>query len=329
MRFVERLQARWYSDRPPPWWTRPLAALYGFVARRRSARGAHTAVRLPVPVVVVGNITVGGTGKTPLTIALVAALTARGWTPGVVSRGYGGRMHGPGLLPANPDPAAYGDEPALMHASGVTVAIGRDRVAAARLLIDAGCDLVLADDGLQHARLARDIEICVIDGARRFGNGRLLPAGPLREPVGRLATVDFRINHGGVPHDGEVAMHLDGDRAYALLDRTRSMHLDAWRGVRVHAVAGIGNPQRFFDALRERGIAIVAHAFPDHHRFTADDFAFAGGEPVLMTSKDAVKCRAFAGPHWFELPVRAEVDQRLYDEIHLRLVARPDAGDGR
>ncbi len=155
-------------------------------ARRLYRIGWLRSTRLPAPVVVIGNLSVGGTGKTPLTIAVVEALRARGYRPGVVSRGYGGSQREPLLLDDAPDPAHVGDEPCLIHASGAPVAVGRDRPAAARLLLDAGCDVVIADDGLQHYALVRDVEICVIDGVRRFGNGRLLPAGPLREPLGRL-----------------------------------------------------------------------------------------------------------------------------------------------
>lgn len=322
MTFVERLQERWYSDLPPPWWTRPIAALYESVVRRKMRKGSRDAERLSAPVIVVGNITAGGTGKTPLTLALVAALSARGWRPGIVSRGYGGRAAGPVLVPPDPDAALYGDEPSLMRATGAVIAIGRDRTAAARLLIDAGCNLIIADDGLQHYRLARDIEICVIDGIRRFGNGRFLPSGPLREPLSRLQSVDFRIANGGVVDNGEVCMTLQGDSAIALQDRKQTLPLHQLRGQRVHAVAAIGNPGRFFDFLRGHGIDVVEHPFPDHHRFVADDFPFAGHERVLMTSKDAVKCTAWAGAAWFEVPVVACLPDTFYDDVQAKLMAR-------
>jgi tetraacyldisaccharide 4'-kinase len=275
-------------------------------------------VHLPVPVIVIGNLSVGGTGKTPLTIAVVAALRARGYRPGVVSRGYGGSQREPLLLGDTPDPAQVGDEPCLIHASGVPVAVGRDRPAAARLLFDAGCNVLVADDGLQHYRLARDVEICVIDGVRRFGNRRLLPAGPLREPPSRLQRVDLRVCNGGVAQDGEYPMQLCGGDVVAL-DDGRTQPLASFGGQRVHAVAAIGNPQRFFDSLRAAGIDTIEHAFADHHDFAATDLDFADDLPVLMTDKDAVKCRRFVQPHWWRVPVQADLPQAFYEALEARL----------
>ena len=319
----DTLQAAWYGPRGAPWWTWPLAWLYQALVGLRVGlyrRGWLQARRLPVPVVVIGNLTAGGTGKTPLTIAVVRALRTRGWQPGVVSRGYGGMQHAPALLGDDPDPAAVGDEPCLIHANGIPVAIGRERPAAARLLLDAGCDLVVADDGLQHYALARDVEVCVIDGVRRFGNRRLLPAGPLREPLSRLSRVDFRVCNGGQPEQGEYAMHLSGDDAVALVDG-RSQPLRDFSGQCVHAVAAIGNPQRFFAGLRAIGIDVVEHAFADHHRYLPGDLDFADGVPVLMTDKDAVKCRAFAQPHWWRVPVQAELPADFFDALAQRVEA--------
>lgn len=316
MALADTLQAAWYEGRRPPGWTLPLASLYGALSTRRRRRyreGALASVRLPVPVVVVGNITAGGTGKTPLTLALVAALSARGWRPGVVSRGYGGTQREPALLDATPDPARFGDEPCLIRASGVPVAVGRDRPAAAQKLVDVGCDVIIADDGLQHYRLARDVEICVIDGVRRFGNGRLLPAGPLREPASRAQEVDFRICNGPA-EAGEYPMTLAGGEAVALVDGV-ARTLASFAGRPVHAVAAIGHPQRFFDSLRRQGLQVVAHPFPDHHAFTATDFAFADGMPVLMTDKDAIKCRAFACPDWWRVPVRAVLPEAFVEAL--------------
>jgi tetraacyldisaccharide 4'-kinase len=311
------LQRRWYGQAPPPWWTLPLESLYGAVVRRRMARRhAMAGDRLPVPVVVVGNITVGGTGKTPLTIALVEALRARGWCPGVVSRGYGGaHAGGPRLLDGDDAPAEVGDEPCLIRQSGVPVAVGRERPAAARLLIAAGCDLVIADDGLQHYRLVRDVEICVIDGVRRFGNARLLPAGPLREPLARLAEVDFRVCNGGEAEPGEVAMQLIGDRAISLADAKVSRPLGDFAGPAVHAVAAIGHPSRFFASLRAHGLQPIEHPFPDHHPFVATDLAFGDDLPIVMTDKDAVKCTGFAPANAWRVPVRAELPASLFDAV--------------
>lgn len=314
---VDTLAAGWYGQGRLPWWCRPLAALYAVATGLRRWLYRHgwlRSQRLPVPVIVVGNLSVGGTGKTPLTLALVEALRACGRRPGVVSRGYGGRQREPCLLGDTPDPAEVGDEPCLVRAAGVPVAVGRDRPAAARLLLDAGCDVVVADDGLQHYRLARDVEICVIDGARRFGNGHLLPLGPLREPLARLRTVDFRICNGGTPAPGEIPMQLEGGLAVSLPDG-RECPLADFAGRRAHAVAGIGRPRRFFESLRMHGIDVVEHAFPDHHAFTPADLGFGDDLPVLMTAKDAVKCRAFAFDGWWSVPVRAVLPDGFFDAM--------------
>jgi tetraacyldisaccharide 4'-kinase len=317
---ADTLQASWYGTRGTPLWTYPLAWLYGALTALR--RGLHRigwlrSTRLAVPVVVVGNLTAGGTGKTPLTLALVDALIARGWRPGVVSRGYGGTQREPALLDDQPDPARYGDEPCLIRASGVPVAVGRDRPAAAALLLQAGCNIVIADDGLQHYALARDVEICVIDGARRFGNGRLLPAGPLREPLSRLRHVDFRVCNGEAGQ-GEFAMRLAGDTAVSLTDYV-VRPLSSFIGEPVHAVAAIGHPDRFFDSLRAQGLDVTAHAFADHHAFVPDDLAIAGDGPLLMTDKDAIKCQRFARPGWWRVPVHAVLDGGLIDALCQRL----------
>jgi tetraacyldisaccharide 4'-kinase len=322
------LQASWYGQGKPPRWTAPLAWLYGWLSGWRRLcyrRGWLRSIRLSVPVLVVGNISVGGTGKTPLTIALAAELRQRGWRPGVVSRGYGGTEKGPALLDAHPDPARYGDEPCLIHASGVPVAVGRDRPAAAALLVEQGCDVLIADDGLQHYRLARDLEICVIDGERRFGNGRLLPAGPLREPLDRLDRVHWRVCNGGVPAVGEVAMSLQGDALRQLQGNARQP-LAALRGQAVNAVAAIGHPQRFFDSLAAQGLLPQGHAFADHHAYASEDFAFDDGRPLLMTEKDAIKCQALAKPHWWSVPVQAHLPAAFYQEVdrQLRQLARRD-----
>jgi tetraacyldisaccharide 4'-kinase len=237
----------------------------------------------------------------------------------VVSRGYGGRQREPLLLGEHPDPADVGDEPCLIRRHGIAVAVGRDRPAAARLLLAAGCTVVIADDGLQHYRLARDIEICVIDGARRFGNGRLLPAGPLREPLRRLRTIDLRVCNGAAA-TGEYAMRLHGDEARGVRDN-QLQPLHRFAGQRVHAVAGIGNPLRFFDSLRARGIDVIEHPFPDHHAFAPDELAFADALPILMTDKDAIKCRPFARPDWWRVPVHAELAPEFFDAVAAQLAA--------
>jgi len=331
----------WYGDAPVPLHARLLASLYGGLAaaRRWAYRGGLLPCqRIAAPVVVVGNISIGGTGKTPFTIALVQRLRASGWTPGVASRGYG-RSDEARAAWVEPDSSAdqVGDEPLLIaRRSGAKVRVDRDRVAAARALVEAGCDIVVCDDGLQHYRLARDIEVEVIDGRRRYGNARLLPAGPLREPPARAATCDFRVvnlaggetdGHGPVqahpaePGFGEWAMRLRASDAQPLLGG-RARPLAAFAGQRVHAVAGIGHPERFFTMLRQAGIAVVPHAFSDHHRYDAEDFRFGSDLPVLMTEKDAVKCGAFAGARFHSVPVQAELPEALWIALLDRLPAR-------
>jgi len=323
MALIDTLESAWYGNGRAPWWAAPLAGLYGAAMRLRALlfrRGMLRSVRLPAPVVVIGNLTVGGTGKTPLTMAVVEALRERGLRPGVVSRGYGGTQREPILLGDAPDPAQVGDEPCLIHAGGVPVAVGRNRPAAARLLLDAGCNVVIADDGLQHYRLARDVEICVIDGVRRFGNRRLLPAGPLREPIERLQRVDLRVCNGGTVEPGEYPMQLHGGEVVGLRDGHRQP-LAAFRGQRVHAVAAIGHPRRFFDSLREAGVEVLEHPFADHHAFVPEDLAFADDLPVLMTDKDAVKCTGFARPGWFRVPVRGQLPAAFFDTLTARVEA--------
>jgi len=323
MALIDTLESAWYGNGRVPWWTWPLAALYGAVTWLRGSlyrAGWLRSVRLPVPVVVIGNLSVGGTGKTPLTITVVEALRQRGYRPGVISRGYGGSERGPLLLDDMPDPSLVGDEPCLIHAAGVPVAVGRDRPAAARLLLDAGCNVLVADDGLQHYALARDIEVCVIDGVRRFGNRRLLPAGPLREPTARLARVDLRVCNGGMPETGEHSMQLRGGDVVRLPDG-ECRPLAGFAGQRVHAMAAIGHPRRFFDSLRRAGIDVIEHAFADHHAFVPSELDFGDDLPLLMTDKDAVKCRGFARENWWRVPVRAELPAAFFDELMTRIDA--------
>ncbi len=293
----------------------PLSGLYCAVTGARRfgyRRGWLKRKRLSVPVIVVGNITVGGTGKTPLVLWLAAFLRNAGFHPGIVTRGYGGRTkQWPCLVQAGSDPDEVGDEPVLLaRNSGAPVAAGPDRAAAGRLLLQHHrCDVVLSDDGLQHYRLARDIEIAVIDGARRFGNGRCLPAGPLREPVSRLKTVDIRITN-GMPAVDELGMQLVPSGFRELISGRVQAQPPAVGGP-WHAVAGIGHPARFFDQLRALGLDIVEHAFADHHRFCPQDLAFGRDAGVLMTEKDAVKCQRFARPGWWAAMVEARPDERL------------------
>jgi tetraacyldisaccharide 4'-kinase len=310
------LQEIWYGGRRPGAMLVLLSGLFGAVSALRRwlfRLGLLKSIRLPVSVIVVGNITVGGTGKTPLVIALVDALRERGWKPGVVSRGFAGSAKNIVRVDAQSDPAFVGDEARLIFdATQAPVVIARDRAHAAQALVDVGVNVIVSDDGLQHYRLRRDVEICVIDGARRFGNRRLLPAGPLRERVSRLDRIDFRVCNGG-DAPGETTMQLLGNTAVALDDAARTVRLVEIP--RAHAVAGIGNPARFFAMLRAAGIDVIEHAFPDHHAFTPADLDFGDDLPILMTDKDAVKCRAFARERWWRVPVRAVVAEKFFDDV--------------
>ncbi|WP_367345556.1 tetraacyldisaccharide 4'-kinase [Stenotrophomonas bentonitica] len=311
----------WYDGSAVPFAARVLAPVYGGVVALRRAlyrRGWFKRHALPVPVIVVGNVTAGGTGKTPLTIALVDRLREAGWKPGVASRGYGREdAKTARWVDADTETALGGDEPVLIAwKTGVPVRVDADRVAAGKALIEAGCDIIVCDDGLQHYRLARDVEIEVVDAQRRYGNGRLIPAGPLREPASRARDCDFRVvNLGQASADpaalascgfGEWAMQLHIDRAQPL-SGGRARALSHFRGQRVHAVAGIAHPQRFFDMLRAQGIGVVPHAFADHHAYQPADLRFGSELPVLMTEKDAVKCKVFANEWHFAVPLSADL----------------------
>lgn len=323
----------WYRPHPARWLLWPLSQLFAAVAGLRRLgyrRGWLRSERLPVPVMVVGNITAGGTGKTPLVIWLVEQLRARGWRPGIVSRGYGGRSkHWPREVGADSNPAEVGDEPVLLaRRLGCPVVVGPRRIEAARsLLAHHDVNVVVADDGLQHYALQRDVEIAVIDGARGLGNGMRLPAGPLREAPSRLNEVDLVVINGA---DG-AGLRMDLlPHALVRLDGSETRPLADFAGRTVHAVAGIGNPGRFFAALRAAGLKILPRAFPDHHLYRAEDLIFADNAEVVMTEKDAVKCRGFAGPrHWY-LQVRARLEPAVSARLDewLRRLATPRQQDG-
>lgn len=313
----------WFDGSRPPLHARALARVYGAASRLRLKFVRPRKVSKPV--LVIGNLIAGGSGKTPLTIAIVTRLQAAGWTPGVASRGYGrDDARTPRWVEPVTDPKLAGDEPVLIAArTGAKVRVDADRVAAAKALIAAGCDIVVCDDGLQHYRLRRDVEIEVIDGARRYGNGLLIPAGPMRELAARSAGVDFRVLNTGSATDvaaefGEWPMRLLTGQALPLAGG-RALPLSRFSGQRVHAVAGIGDPERFFATLRSHGIAIVPHAFADHHRYTAEDLRFGSDLPVLMTEKDAVKCMRFAGERHYSVPVSGELPEAFWIALLDRL----------
>ncbi|MDR3426791.1 tetraacyldisaccharide 4'-kinase [Silvimonas sp.] len=309
----------------------PLAWLYGAITGLRVwlyRRGFKRSEHLPVPTIVVGNITAGGSGKTPLTIYLAQQLAMAGFTPGIISRGYGGSAEVATEVTASADPALVGDEPVLMaQATGVPVVVGRDRIAAGQALLAAhpGVNVILCDDGLQHYRLQRDIELCVIDGERGLGNGLMLPAGPLREAVSRLAAVDAVIVNGGTPrswHERTFGMQLLPGAIYSLGQPTQTTPVAALANQTLHAVAGIGNPARFFATLAQLGLSTQNHAFADHQAYTAADLPADG--IIITTEKDAVKLATLSGIVASDdrirvLPVRAQLDDGLMTWLAARI----------
>ena len=306
----------------------PLALAFRLIAaaRRLAYRwGLLGSGRAGVPVIVVGNITAGGTGKTPLVAWLCAYLREHGMQPGIVSRGYGG---GREMRAAGPDddPATVGEEPVLLaRRTSCPVWVGTNRLAAARALLAAHreCDVIVSDDGLQHYAMQRDAEIAVVDGDRGLGNGLPIPSGPLREPASRLGQVDAVVVNGpgslGLP--GAFAMSLQGSTFTNLLHPHVTRDAAAFRGETAHAVAGIGNPSRFFAQLRGLGLEITPHPFPDHHAFASSDIAFEDGRAVVMTEKDAIKCRPFARENHWVLAVDARVAPALGERILRKLKA--------
>lgn len=318
------LQALWYGRSPLAWLLLPFAGLFGLVTgcRRLAYRAGWLAAhRLPVPVIIVGNITVGGTGKTPVTAWLAGLCRDAGLRPGIVSRGYGGRPSPtPRLVGADDDAADVGDEPLLLRRqTGVPVCVHADRVAAGRRLLEEGVNVVIADDGLQHYRLHRDLEIAVLDGERRLGNGLLLPAGPLREGASRLRSVDLVLVNDGKAEDGEFALQSRIGRLRAL-DGSVHGTLEVLRGQHVRVVAGIGNPRRFHAQLAAAGLRVDPVPVPDHGRVDLQTLARTSGVPIVMTEKDAVKYRSVHGgcPVWvaaLELGVPEAAGARILERL--------------
>ena len=290
----------------------PLSCLFARISRSRRlayASGSKTSYRAPVPVVVVGNITAGGNGKTPVVIWLVETLLALGYKPGVVSRGYGAKAPQYPLVLGAATPTAHcGDEPKLIHQrTGVPVAVDPVRADAVKALLNKGVNIIITDDGLQHYALERDVELVVIDGVRRFGNQQMIPLGPLREPMSRLKEVDFKITNGGQAQVDEIAMSLQPDDAVNLVTGEKRSAASLSRLV---AFAGIGHPPRFFNTLKQLGAEpLITKSFADHEDFSPAELEALdrSGDHVIMTEKDAVKCAHIAKENWWYLPVTATI----------------------
>ena len=312
----------WYRRGASAWLLWPISLLFGaavlirrFLFKLRLLKSKHPGI----PVIVVGNLTVGGSGKTPLVLWIAEFLKSKGWSPGIVSRGYGAKIDTPRAATVADQAAEVGDEPIILsRRSGCPVWVGPDRVgvAAALRATHDDVDVLVLDDGLQHYRLRRDLEVAVVD-SRGFGNGFLLPAGPLREPAWRLQSVDAVVSH-----DSSIrgySMQLEGEVLHRMTDARDRRAASAFAGQKVHAVAGIGDPNRFFVHLAKLGLRVLPHPFADHHAFSPRDLEFGDDLPVLMTEKDAVKLRHGAQPQWWVLPVTAKLDPAFGDWLLGRL----------
>lgn len=309
----------WYEDVFIATWLTAFTMLFVDIARFRRflyRKNILKTTTLPCPVIIVGNISVGGTGKTPLVIELAKQLQQAGYRPGIISRGYGGKNCGAISVSVDSSPAQVGDEPILIaKKTGCPVAIATKRVEAAQLLLSqTDCNIILSDDGLQHYALKRDIEIAVIDGKRRFGNNNCLPGGPLREPLERLNEVDFIIVNGTPAEQREIPMTITANMAINLKTGEQKP-LAEFKGQNCHAIAGIGNPKSFFALLADFELTTENHSFPDHHVFKAKEINFKDSNPVLMTEKDAVKCTEFASDkHWF-VPILTHLPDSFFPKL--------------
>lgn len=313
----------WYKRGIISWLLSPFSFIYRFfIAGYRFYYIKLAAAKFPVPIIVVGNITVGGTGKTPLVIYLANLLKERGYNPGIITRGYRRKNIADATFVTTKSTAEeVGDEALLIfHHVSSPIIVDRDRVAAARKLLEVyGCDVIVSDDGLQHYKLPRDIEIVLIDAEFGFGNKFCLPAGPLREPLGRLQQVDFVIRNFNTGWSqallsGEYGMTLEPTVFRNVQDQTNIKTVNDFKDQPLHAVAGIGMPEKFFRTLRQLNLNIIEHPFPDHHLFCADDFSFTN-EIIIMTEKDAVKCAKIARKNFWYLEVRVKVDEEFVDKL--------------
>ena len=333
--FEKRLSSIWYGSEPDPAWLKGLAPVVHSASRfDRWLKNKRQCKPLPgVCVVVVGNITAGGSGKTPLVIHLCHLFKKAGLVPGVVSRGYGRQERGMRLASPASSPEVVGDEPLMIvRRTGVPVVVAANRCEAARAILKKNVNVIISDDGLQHHRLPRDIEICVIDASRGFGNGLLIPAGPLREPVERLGTVDYVI-----VNDGSMSLpeDIDAHQMTMISGHLRSMEdAQAWRlsqfaGCKVNAVAGIGNPDRFFRLLRKARIKVIEHAFADHYVYSESDFSSMDNNlPIVMTEKDAVKCTGLGLNNAWFLSVDAVLPHFWERQLVRQVLTKLQPGQG-
>ncbi len=314
----------WYGGHPLSYMLIPLSWFYRFVILSRKilfSAGLLPITKLSVPVIVVGNIAVGGTGKSPLTIWLAEHLRQKGRKPGIVSRGYGGKLNqNVQQVRDDSNPLLVGDEPLMIvRNTGCPVAIGKDRSAAGKGLIEhEAVDVIICDDGLQHLALSRDIEIAVLDGFRRHGNSRCLPAGPLREPVSRLKTVDMIVANNKAQR-GEYLMEYQYGQLQSVSNPDMKRDILSFENQSVHGVCGIGSPEKFFSYLRRQNLKLIKHAFSDHHHFESSDLEFGDDFPIVMTEKDAVKCEEFANDRMWYLPIQAKLSNAFIHRLDKQL----------
>lgn len=317
--FSEKILHFWYAKSKGALFLAPLSWIFRLICFIRYHYFNLQKKSLSVPVIVVGNITLGGTGKTPLVSWLVKSLMAKGFRPGIILRGYGGNLPSSQALSVQKeiDPTIVGDEAKLFaNTLSCPVVVGKKRFLAAQHLLNTHqVDLIISDDGLQHYALPRDIEIVVIDGEKRFGNGLCLPVGPLRESTNRLKNVDFVVSHGrALKDEWSMQTHLQ-DEIYHVNDTKEKKSLADFVGKKVHAIAGVGNPQRFFNMLKEKNIEFIAHAFPDHHAYCKEDFIFKDNYPILMTEKDAVKCKSLSLKDAWVVSLEVNLPPSFIDQI--------------
>lgn len=321
---LKKLQNSWYNKSGLTTVLLPLSWLFCLLVQIRRIFYRLKILRttqLDVPVVVVGNLTVGGTGKTPMVIELANLLKKHGYRPGVISRGYGGKARTwPQQVRADGDPTMVGDEAILIaRRTECPMAVGPNRVASAQALLKyTDCNVIISDDGMQHYALGRDIEIAVIDGIRRYGNEHCLPAGPMREPVKRLDLVNFKVTN-GVAGPDEFAMTYKAEKLCRADDPDVTLEIASLKNQTVHAIAGIGNPQRFFDNLKLSGLEIIEHAFPDHYPFKKEDLDFGEIQPIVITEKDAVKCQRFYLHNVWYQPIKAVLDNQFTEQLLVML----------
>ncbi|MFK5914580.1 MAG: tetraacyldisaccharide 4'-kinase [Woeseiaceae bacterium] len=321
---IKKIQKSWYNKSGLTLILLPISWLYCILVQiRRIFYRLHVfkTTHLDVPVIIVGNITIGGTGKTPLVIELANFLKKHGYRPGIISRGYGGKAKTwPQQVRMDGDPSMVGDEAILIaRRTQCPMAVGPNRVASAQALLKFhDCNVILSDDGMQHYALGRDIEIAVIDGVRRYGNEHCLPAGPLREPISRIDQVNFKVTNGRAAPD-EFAMSYEAQKLCRADDPDVTLNIDSLKNQTVHAIAGIGNPQRFFDNLKAGGLDIIEHAFPDHYPFKKSDLDFGEIQPIVITEKDAVKCQRFYLHNVWYQPIKAVLDNQFTEQLLVML----------